>query len=58
MDEKHRQNFDVNLDVAARAWMDSHPTGGSRVHSYAVKRCCGGGKICTVQVRERPAATT
>ena len=44
--------FDINVDAAAGAWMDSHPTTGPRVISYAVKRCCGGGKICTVQVRE------
>jgi hypothetical protein len=44
--------FDIKVDAAAGAWMDSHPTTGPRVISYAVKRCCGGGKICTVQVRE------
>jgi hypothetical protein len=52
MDEKHRRNFDVEVDAAARAWLDSHPTPGSRLISYAVKRCCGGGRICMVQVRE------
>jgi hypothetical protein len=48
---RHR-SFDVKVDAAARAWMDSHPAAGLRVISYAVKRCCGGGRICMVQVRE------
>jgi hypothetical protein len=52
MDEKRRRNFDVEVDAAARAWLDLHPTPGSRLISYAVKRCCGGGRICMVQVRE------
>jgi hypothetical protein len=46
------RSFDIEVDAAARAWMGSHPTGGSRLISFAVKRCCGGGKICLVQVRE------
>jgi len=52
MDENRRRNFDVEVDATARAWLDSHPASGSRLISYAVKRCCGGGKICMVQVRE------
>ncbi|MGH7761753.1 MAG: hypothetical protein ACREOY_10130 [Candidatus Dormibacteraceae bacterium] len=47
-----RRSFDVKVDAGARAWMDSHPAAGTRVISYAVKRCCGGGRICMVQVRE------
>jgi hypothetical protein len=50
--ENRSRNFDVKVDAAARAWLDSHPARASRVISYAVKRCCGGGKICMVQVRE------
>jgi hypothetical protein len=52
MDEKRRRNFEVEVDSGARAWLDSHPAAGSRLISYAVKRCCGGGKICMVQVRD------
>jgi hypothetical protein len=52
MHENQRRDFDVELDASARAWLDSHPAAGSRLISYAVKRCCGGGKICMVQVRE------
>ena len=52
MDENRGRSFYITVDAAARAWMDSRPTAGSRVISYAVKRCCGGGKICMVQVRE------
>ena len=50
--ENRSRNFDVRVDAAASAWLESHPTGAPRVISYAVQRCCGGGKICTVQVRK------
>ena len=50
--ENRSRNFDVKADSAARAWLDSHPAAASRVISYAIKRCCGGGKLCMVQVRE------
>ena len=33
--------------------MRSHTTEEPRVLAYDVKRCCGGGKICTVSVRDR-----
>jgi hypothetical protein len=46
------RNFGVTVDAAARKWMDSHPIARPRVISYAVKRCCGGGRICMVEVRE------
>ena len=52
MDDKRGRNFEVEVDEAAREWLDSHPATGSRLISYAVKRCCGGGKICMVRVRE------
>jgi hypothetical protein len=55
MDEKGRRDFEVVVDEAAVAWLDSHPSSGRRVLDYNVKRCCGGGKICTVQVREQSA---
>ncbi len=45
--------FEVESDAAAQAWLDSHPSVGPRVISYDVTRCCGGGRICTVQVREQ-----
>lgn len=45
-------DFAVEVDAAARAWLDSHPSMESRVISYDVHRCCGGGKICDVQVRD------
>jgi hypothetical protein len=54
MDEKSGRDFDVHVDESARAWLDSHPS-GNRVLTYSVKRCCGGGKICMVQVREQSA---
>jgi hypothetical protein len=52
MDATRHRNFEVEMDDAARAWLDSHPATGSRLISYEVKRCCGGGKICTVRVRK------
>ena len=33
--------------------MRSHATDEPRVLAYDVKRCCGGGKICSVSVRVR-----
>ena len=45
--------FEVEPDAAARAWMEAHPSRGSRVLAFKVSRCCGGGRICTVQVREQ-----
>jgi hypothetical protein len=33
--------------------MRSHVIEEPRVLAYDVKRCCGGGKICTVSIRER-----
>ncbi|HXI95051.1 MAG TPA: hypothetical protein VNG04_02890 [Candidatus Acidoferrum sp.] len=55
MDEKGRPDFEVEVDGAAKAWLVSHPATTRRVLAYNVKRCCGGGKICTVQVREQSA---
>jgi len=45
-------DFVVEVDVAARAWLDSHKSEGPRVITYDVHHCCGGGKICDVRVRE------
>jgi hypothetical protein len=52
MDPTRQRKFEVDVDDAAREWLDSHPATGSRLISYVVRRCCGGGKICTVRVRE------
>jgi hypothetical protein len=45
--------FQVEADAAARAWMGAHPTRGPRVLAFKVTRCCGGGRICSVRVREQ-----
>jgi hypothetical protein len=45
--------FKVEPDDAARAWLHSHPSAGQRVIAFNVTRCCGGGRICSVRVRER-----
>jgi hypothetical protein len=47
------RNFHVQPDAAARAWLESHPSPGPLVIAYDVSRCCGGGKICSVSIRER-----
>jgi len=46
------RNFQVQPDAAARAWLESHPSLGPLVIAYDVHRCCGGGKICSVSIRE------
>jgi hypothetical protein len=45
--------FRVDADPSAQEWMRSHPTEEPRVIAYDVKRCCGGGKLCMISVRER-----
>jgi hypothetical protein len=45
-------DFQLQADARAREWLDLHPTAGPRVVAYDVHRCCGGGKICQVKVRE------
>jgi hypothetical protein len=45
--------FEVEVDAAARAWLDEHPTRRPRSISYEIHRCCGGGKICDVKVQDR-----
>jgi hypothetical protein len=44
--------FRVEADSDAQEWMRSHATEEPRVIAYDVTRCCGGGKICSVSVRE------
>jgi hypothetical protein len=44
--------FALDVDPKARLWLDSHPGGNTYVIAYDVHRCCGGGKICQVNVRE------
>ena len=46
------QRFQLEADTAAREWLDAHRATGPRVIAYDVHRCCGGGKICQVKVRE------
>jgi len=45
--------FRVEADPKAQEWMRSHATKEPRVIAYDITRCCGGGKICSVSVRER-----
>jgi hypothetical protein len=42
---------EVDVDPAARTWLDAHPSLEPLVIAYEVRRCCGGGKICAVRVR-------
>ena len=44
--------FHLEADESARKWLEQHPSEAPRVIAYDVHRCCGGGKICQVNVRE------
>lgn len=44
--------FRLEVDASAREWLVAHPSDKTRVIAYDVHRCCGGGKICQVKVRE------
>jgi hypothetical protein len=44
--------FQLNPDPLAQAWLEAHPGIEPLVIDYDVQRCCGGGKICQVRVRE------
>jgi hypothetical protein len=46
-------NFLVEPDAKARAWLRTHPSTLPRVIDYDIHRCCGGGKICLVTVRDK-----
>jgi len=46
------QQFQLDADAGARQWLDSHRSARGRVIAYNVQRCCGGGTICQVRVRE------
>lgn len=46
------QHFELEADTHAREWLEAHPAAGPRVIAYDIHRCCGGGKICQVKVRE------
>ncbi len=43
----------VEADDRARAWLAAHPSDRRKVIAFDVHRCCGGGKLCLVKVRER-----
>ena len=45
-------DFVVEPDAKARAWLEKHRAEETRVIAYDVHRCCGGGKICQVTVRD------
>ncbi len=43
----------ADADPQAEEWMRSHASKEPLVIAYDVAHCCGGGKICSVSVRER-----
>jgi hypothetical protein len=45
--------FQLEADPDALKWLELHPAPGPRVIAYDAHRCCGGGKICQVKVREQ-----
>lgn len=48
-----QSDFQLEADAEARAWLSAHPSPEPRLIAFEVKHCCGGGRICTVRVRER-----
>ena len=46
------ERFQLEADSATHEWLKAHRAAGTRVIAYDVRRCCGGGKICQVKVRE------
>ncbi len=44
--------FELKADARAERWLREHPA-GVRVIAYDVHRCCGGGKICDVRIRDQ-----
>lgn len=49
-------SFRLEADAGARRWLSSHPTSAGRVIAYEIHRCCGGGRICLVKVREKSSS--
>jgi hypothetical protein len=47
-----RSTFHLEADTNAREWLERHPSTAPRVIAYEVHRCCGGGKICQVRLRD------
>ena len=47
------EHFRLDADARVRAWLNAHPVSSPRVIAYDVQRCCGGGRICQVTVREQ-----
>lgn len=45
----------MHADDSARSWLEQHSTSTPRVIAYDVHRCCGGGKICQIKVRDLSA---
>jgi len=45
-------HFQLEADASAREWLERHPSDAPLVIAYDIHRCCGGGKICQVAVRE------
>lgn len=44
--------FRLEADSRAQDWLSRHRSAQPRVIAYETHRCCGGGKICEVKVRE------
>ena len=45
--------FQLEADARALEWFETHPASGPQVIAYDAHWCCGGAKICRVQVRTR-----
>lgn len=49
-------NFNIQLDPRAGGWLECRSGFGSIVIAYSETRCCGGGRICQVRIRDRKRA--
>ncbi|HEV2014481.1 MAG TPA: hypothetical protein VGR77_11465 [Candidatus Dormibacteraeota bacterium] len=48
--------FQVEPDARARMWLASHRADRRLVVAYEETRCCGGGRICDVRIRDERRA--
>jgi hypothetical protein len=45
-------DFDLEADERARAWLETHRSSRPRLIELDVHRCCGGGKLCLLNIRD------
>ena len=45
--------FELDFDRKARDWLEKHPSREGLVIAFEVHRCCHGGKVCDVRMRQQ-----